>query len=105
MPAKPVKAAKPTKSKTKNPHKNGTMDYYRKNPKAYAKKKAYEKRRAKEPAQKRKFNERRRFKRKHGLMGKMGNRDASHTRSGKIVLEKRSSNRARNGEGGRRIKK
>ena len=81
------------------------MDYYKKNPKAYAKKKAYEKKRAKTAAQKKKYNERRRFKRKHGLEGKMGNRDVSHTKSGKLVLEKRSSNRARNGEGGRRIKK
>ena len=54
---------------------------------------------------KKNFNERRRFKRKHGLEGKMGNRDVSHTRSGKLVLENRKTNRARNGEGGRRIKK
>lgn len=100
MPAK-----KPAKRRTKNPHKNGTMDYYKKNPKAYAKKKRYEAKRAKTAEQRKKYNERRRFKRKHGLEGKMGNRDVSHTRSGKLVLEKRSANRARNGEGGRRIKK
>ncbi len=81
------------------------MAYYKANPEAYRKKKAYEAKRAKEPEQKRKYNERRRFKRKHGLEGRMGSRDVSHTRSGKLVLEKRSSNRARNGEGGRRIKK
>ena len=97
--------AMPLKRKTKNPHKNGTMDYYKKNPKAYAKKKAYEKKRAKTQEVKRKYNERRRFKRKHGLEGKMGNRDVSHTSSGKLVLEKRGSNRRRNGEGGRRVKK
>jgi hypothetical protein len=81
------------------------MAYYRANPEAYKKKKEYEAKRAKTAKQKRKFNERRRFKRKHGLEGKMGNRDVSHTRDGKLVLEKRSRNRARNGEGGRRIKK
>jgi len=89
----------PLKRKTKNPHKNGTMDYYKKNPKAY------EKKRAKTQEVKRKYNERRRFKRKHGLEGNMGNRDVSHTSSGKLVLEKRGSNRRRNGEGGRRVKK
>ena len=99
MPAK-----KPTR-KTKNPHKNGTMDYYKKNPKAYAKKKKYEAKRAKTAEQRKAYNERRRFRRKHGLEGKMGKRDVSHTKSGKLVLENRSSNRRRNGEGGRRIKK
>jgi len=39
------------------------------------------------------------------LIGKMGNRDASHTKDGRIVLENRSTNRSRNGEGGRRTKK
>jgi hypothetical protein len=81
------------------------MAYYRQNPEAYAKKKKYEAKRAKDPKQKKKYNERRRFKRKHGLEGRMGSRDVSHTKSGKLVLEKRSTNRARNGEGGRRVKK
>ena len=90
--------------KRKNPH-GKTMDYYRKNPKAYAKKKKYELKRAKTEKAKKNFNERRRFKRKHGLVGKMGNRDVSHTKSGKLVLEKRSANRRRNGENGKSRKK
>jgi hypothetical protein len=85
--------------------KRNTMDYYRKNPEAYAKKKKYEQERAKEPEQRKKYNERRRKKRALGLEGKMGNKDISHTRDGKLVLENRSTNRARNGEGGRRILK
>lgn len=82
-----------------------TMQYYRKNPKAYRKKIEYEKRRRKTPRERERFNQRRRWKRKHGLEGKMGNRDASHTKSGKLVLENRSKNRRRNGEGGRKTLK
>ena len=85
--------------------KRKTMDFYRKNPEAYAKKKKYENERRKQPEVRAKYNERRRFKRKHGLEGKMGNRDVSHTKSGKLVLENRSTNRRRNGEGGRRTLK
>ena len=93
------------RKKTKNPHKKGTMDYYKKNPKAYAKKKEYEAKNAKKEKNKKKYNERRRFKRKNGLEGKMGKKDVSHTRSGRLVLEDRRANRARNGERGRRTKK
>lgn len=87
------------------PKKRNTMDYYRKNPRAYAKKKAYELRRSKLKKVRDKFNERRREKRRRGLEGKMGNRDMSHTKDGRLVLENRSKNRARNGEGKRRILK
>ena len=92
-------------AKRKNPHPNGTMAYYKANPEAYKKKKEYEKKRRKTAEGRRKYNEIRRFKTKHGLTGKMGNRDVSHTKSGKLVLEKRSANRRRNGEGGRAKKK
>ena len=85
--------------------KKSTMEYYRENPESYRKKIEYEKKRAKSPKQRKNYNERKRFKRKHGLIGKMGNRDASHTKDGRIVLEKRSTNRSRNGEGGRKTKK
>lgn len=78
------------------------MDYYKANPEAYAKKKAYEAERRKTDRERERYNERRRFRRKHGLEGKMGNRDVSHTKDGRLVLEHRSTNRARNGEGGRR---
>lgn len=82
--------------------KRSTMDYYKKNPKAYAKKKEYELERQKDPKIKRKRNEIAKAKRARGLEGKMGNRDMSHTKDGRLVVEHRSKNRARNGEGGRR---
>lgn len=85
--------------------KRKTMDYYKANPEAYAKKKAYEADRRKTDRERERYNERRRFRRKHGLEGKMGNRDVSHTKDGRLVLENRSTNRARNGEGGRRTLK
>ena len=45
--------------------------------------------------------------RKKGVYGKRYARgvDLSHTRSGKMVLEKRSTNRARNGSNGKSTKK
>ena len=85
--------------------KRNTMDYYKKNPEAYKKKIAYEARRRKTERERERFNERRREKRRLGLEGKMGNRDMSHTKDGRLVLEHRSKNRARNGEGGRRTLK
>lgn len=85
--------------------KRNTMDYYRKNPEAYKKKIEYEAKRRKTSREMQRFNERRRAKRKLGLEGKMGNRDMSHTKDGRLVLENRSKNRARNGEGGRRTLK
>ena len=85
--------------------KRNTMDYYKSHPEAYKKKIEYENRRRKTDRERARYNERRRFKRKHGLEGKMGNRDASHTKDGRLVLENRSTNRARNGEGGRRTLK
>ena len=82
--------------------KRNTMDYYKANPEAYKKKIEYEAKRRKTDRERERFNERRREKRRLGLEGKMGNRDMSHTRDGKLVLENRSKNRARNGEGGRK---
>ena len=92
-------------SKKPAKRKMTTMQYYKKNPKAYAKKKAYEAARRKTKRERDRYNERRRFKRKHGLEGKMGNRDVSHTKDGRLVLENRSTNRRRNGEGGRKTLK
>ena len=85
--------------------KRNTMDYYKKNPEAYEKKKKYEAERRKTDRERERYNERRRKKRAMGLEGKMGSRDMSHTKDGRLVLENRSKNRARNGEGGRRTLK
>jgi hypothetical protein len=81
--------------------KRNTMDFYKKNPEAYKKKKEYEADRRKTDRERERYNERRRARRKLGLEGKMGNRDMSHTKDGKLVLENRSKNRSRNGEGGK----
>ena len=43
--------------------------------------------------------------RRDGDAGYGDNKDLSHTKSGKLVQEKRSSNRARNGKGGKSSKK
>jgi hypothetical protein len=85
--------------------KKSTMDYYRENPESYEKKKEYEAKRRKTDRERERYNERRRERRRRGLEGKMGSRDISHTRDGKLVLENRSKNRSRNGEGGRRTLK
>lgn len=87
------------------PKKRNTMDFYKKNPEAYAKKIKYEMERQKDPEVRKKRNEIKRAKRARGLEGKMGNRDMSHTKDGRLVLEHRSKNRSRNGEGGRRTLK
>lgn len=81
------------------------MDYYKANPEAYKKKIEYEAKRRKTDRERERYNERRRARRSRGLEGKMGNRDMSHTKDGRLVLEHRSTNRARNGEGGRKTLK
>lgn len=43
--------------------------------------------------------------RKRGIYGKRATKDLSHTKSGKMVLESKSKNRARNGSGGKSTKK
>lgn len=43
--------------------------------------------------------------RKAGTYGNKDGKDVSHTKSGRTVKEKQSSNRARNGKGGRSSKK
>ena len=85
--------------------KRSTAAFYRKNRESYEKKKAYDKKFQKGAEYKKKAAERKRFKRKIGKLGKMGNMDASHTKSGRIVLEHRSKNRARQGAGGKPKKK
>lgn len=98
LPAMPQKK-KPARRKP------STMDYYKANPEAYKKKIAYETKRRKLKKVKDAYNERRRFKRKKGIEGKMGNKDVSHTKSGKLVLENKITNRKRNGENGKSVKK
>ena len=78
--------------------------YYKANPESYAKKLAYDKKRNSSAKQKRYRAELARARRKRGMMGK-GGADLSHTRSGKLVREAPSKNRARNGANGKSTKK
>ena len=79
--------------KVSNPKRSAR--YYRDNPEARAKKAEYDKRFQQKPEQKKKKAEQRKWRRANGLEGK-GGPDASHTKSGRIVREDRSKNRARN---------
>ena len=74
---------------------------------AIKKKREYDKKFSSKPEQVKKRVETNKANRKaktYGKMTKMG-KDRSHTKDGKLVLENRSSNRARNGsgKGGKRI--
>jgi len=74
--------------------------YYRSHPDAAARKRAYDKAYHSTPARKKYRRELAAARRKAGVMGK-GGKDMSHTRSGRMVRENASRNRARNGAGGR----
>jgi hypothetical protein len=78
--------------------------YYAKNPEAARKKAAYQRKLNKKPTVKKASEERWSERRRRGIAGK-GGPDLSHTRKGKMVLESRSKNRARNGHNGKSTKK
>lgn len=84
--------------------KKKSAKYYAANPKARAKKNAYQRKYNKKPAVKAASEERWTERRRRGIAGK-GGKDLSHTKSGKMVLESPSKNRARNGHGGKHPKK
>jgi hypothetical protein len=88
--------------KTTTPKRSAA--YYRKNSEAYAKKLAYDTKENKSPTDKKYRAELADARRKRGMMGKGGS-DLSHTKSGRLVKESPSKNRARNGAGGRPTKK
>lgn len=72
-----------------------TARFYRKNPKAYAKKLAYDKKYNKKPKNVKKRSELNKYNKKRGTYGNGDGLDASH-KGGKIVgFEKASKNRAR----------
>lgn len=78
-----------------------TSKYYAENPEAAEKRREYQRKRNKTKANKDYRAECNAARVKLGLK-KGDGMDASHTKSGKIVAEKRSANRARNGSGGSR---
>jgi len=81
-----------------------TARYYRSHPEAAAKKRRYDTAYHATPARRRYRAELGKARRKAGVMGK-GGKDMSHTKSGRIVRESPSKNRARNGSGGRARRK
>ena len=72
--------------------------------KAKKKKNEYQKEYNKRPEERKRRAELMKERRKRGIDGK-GGKDVSHTKSGRTVLENRSTNRARNGHNGRSTKK
>ena len=80
--------------------KSKSARYYASNPEARAKKNAYQRKLNQKTSVKNKSEERWTERRKRGIAGK-GGPDLSHTKSGKMVLESKSKNRARNGANGK----
>jgi len=79
--------------------------YFAANPKARAKKNAYNKKYHATSERKAYRAGLNKANRKSGTYGNGDGKDKSHTKSGKTVSEKASTNRARNGRGGtRRLK-
>lgn len=84
--------------------KRKSARYYAENPEAAKKKAAYQRNYNKKPSVKKASQERWTERRRRGIAGK-GGKDLSHTSDGRMVLENPSTNRARNGAGGRKKKK
>jgi hypothetical protein len=84
--------------------KKKSAKYYAANPEAAAKKAAYQRKLNKKPEVKNASEERWTERRRRGIAGK-GGKDLSHTKSGRMVLESPSRNRARNGHNGKPTKK
>jgi len=81
-----------------------TTQFYRDNPLSRKKKNAYQKKYNKKPGESEHRAECNKGRKDLGLK-KGDKRDASHTKSGKMVVEKRSTNRGRQGAGGKAKKK
>lgn len=84
--------------------KSKTAKYYASNPKARAKKKKYDTA-YHSTSKRRKYRaDLAKARRKRGIMGKGGG-DMSHTKSGRLVRESASKNRARQGANGKSTRK
>lgn len=86
----------------KSTGKSESAKYFAKNPAARKKKNAYNKAYHATPERK---SYRAKLNKANRDNPTKGNTDKSHTKKGKIVNEKRSTNRARNGKGGKSSKK
>jgi hypothetical protein len=81
-----------------------STEYYRTHPEAAAKKVRHQAAINRRPEERRRRAELKKERRRRGIEGK-GGPDVSHTTSGRTVLEAPSTNRARNGHGGARLKR
>lgn len=89
----------------KSTGKSKSAKYFAENPEARAKKNAYNKEYHSTPSRVKYREELNAANRKSGTYGNGDGKDKSHTKSGKLVSEKASTNRARNGKGNRPKKK
>lgn len=85
--------------------KSKSAKYFQNNKEAREKKNEYNKKYHSSPERVKYRSELNSANRKAGTYGKKDGKDMSHTKSGKLVLEKQSSNRARNGKGNKSSKK
>jgi hypothetical protein len=91
----------------KSTGKSESAKYFASHPEARAKKIAYAKKYNARPDQKKYRAELNRANKKAGTYGKMTKlgKDRSHKKDGKMTLEDRNKNRARNGKNGKSTKK
>jgi hypothetical protein len=82
-----------------------TSEYYKKNPQAAEKHREYQRKLNKTEKQKEYRAELNKENRSRGTYGNGDGKDMSHTKSGKMVSESASKNRARNGANGKSTKK
>jgi hypothetical protein len=85
--------------------KSKTQQYYDKNPDAKKKKAAYDALYHSTPERRKYRAKLNKANRQAGTYGNGDDKDMSHTKSGKLVKEHKSKNRARNGENGKSTKK
>lgn len=83
----------------KSTGKSKSAKYYASNPEANSKKLEYQKKYASTDKQKKYRAELNKANKKSGTYGNLDGIDKSHTKKGKLVNEKASTNRARNGAG------
>ena len=85
--------------------KSESAKYFQNNPKARKKKNAYNKEYHATPERKKYRVKLNKANREAGTYGNKDGKDASHTKSGSLVRESQSTNRARNGKDGKSTKK
>lgn len=89
----------------KSTGKSKSAKYFASNPDARKKKNAYNKKYHSSEERKNYREELNKANRDSGTYGNKDKKDKSHKKNGKLVSEKQSSNRARNGKGGKPKKK